>query len=200
MMDKESTWDKLLQIETSGRDDTNSDEYRYPYEPTPYCVLERLADSELFGQADTVLDYGCGKGRVDFFLSYRTKAKTIGIEYDKHIYSSTLSNQKRALSGAEFGLTRAEEYKVPVAVNRCYFFNPFSVEILHKVMARILESYYENPREIFLFFYYPSDDYIAYLMTVEELEFYDEISCEDLFDGKDTRERILIFQLPDYRT
>lgn len=200
MMDKESTWDKLLQIETSGRDDTNSDEYRYPYEPTPYCVLERLADSELFGQADTVLDYGCGKGRVDFFLSYRTKAKTIGIEYDEHIYSSTLSNQKRALSGAEFVLTRAEEYKVPVAVNRCYFFNPFSVEILHKVMARILESYYENPREIFLFFYYPSDDYIAYLMTVDELEFYDEISCEDLFDGKDTRERILIFQLPDYHT
>lgn len=200
MMDKESTWDKLLQIETSGRDDTNSDEYRYPYEPTPYCVLERLADSELFGQNTVVLDYGCGKGRVDFFLSYRTKAKTIGIEYDEHIYSSTLSNQKRALSGAEFVLTRAEEYKVPVAVNRCYFFNPFSVEILHKVMARILESYYENPREIFLFFYYPSDDYIAYLMTVDELEFYDEISCEDLFDGKDTRERILIFQLPDYRT
>lgn len=200
MMDKESTWDKLLQIETSGRDDTNSDAYRYTYEPTPYCVLERLADSELFGQNNVVLDYGCGKGRVDFFLSYRTKVKTIGIEYDERIYSSTLSNQKRALSGAEFVLTRAEEYKVPVAVNRCYFFNPFSVEILHKVMARILESYYENPREIFLFFYYPSDDYIAYLMTVEELEFYDEISCEDLFDGKDTRERILIFQLPDYRT
>ena len=200
MMDKETTWDKLLQIETSGRDDTNSDEYRYPYEPTPYCVLERLADSELFGQNNVVLDYGCGKGRVDFFLSYRTKAKTIGIEYDEHIYSSTLSNQKRALSGAEFVLTRAEEYKVPVAVNRCYFFNPFSVEILHKVMARILKSYCENPREIFLFFYYPSDDYIAYLMTVDELEFYDEISCEDLFDGKDTRERILIFQLPDYHT
>lgn len=200
MMDKESTWDKLLQIETSGRDDTNSDEYRYPYEPTPYCVLERLADSELFGQNTVVLDYGCGKGRVDFFLSYRTKAKTIGIEYNERIYSSTLSNQKRALSGSEFVLTKAEEYKVPVAVNRCYFFNPFSVEILHKVMARILESYYENPREIFLFFYYPSDDYIAYLMTVDELEFYDEISCEDLFDGKDTRERILIFQLPDYRT
>lgn len=200
MMDKESTWDKLLQIETSGRDDTNSDAYRYPYEPTPYCVLERLADSELFGQNNVVLDYGCGKGRVDFFLSYRTKAKTIGIEYDKRIFSSALANQKRALSGAEFVLTRAEEYKVPVAVIRCYFFNPFSVEILHKVMARILESYYENPREIFLFFYYPSDDYIAYLMTVEELEFYDEISCEDLFDGKDTRERIMIFQLPDYRT
>ena len=83
-------------------------------------------------------------------------------------------------------------------VNRCYFFNPFSVEILHKVMARIIESYYENPREIFLFFYYPSDEYIAYLMTVEELEFYDEIECDDLFEGSDPRERIMIFSLPSY--
>ena len=64
-------------------------------------------------------------------------------------------------------------------------------------MARILDSYYETPREIFLFFYYPSDEYIAWLMTVEELEFYDEIECDDLF-GNDPRERIMIFQLPGY--
>ena len=83
-------------------------------------------------------------------------------------------------------------------VNRCYFFNPFSVEILQKVMARIIESYYDHPREIFLFFYYPSDEYIAHLMTVDELDFYDEIECDDLFPGKDSRERILIFGLPCY--
>ena len=94
-------------------------------------------------------------------------------------------------------MTRAEAYEVPAEVNRCYFFNPFSAEILHKVMARILESYYENPREMFLLFYYPSDEYVSYLMTVEELEFYDKIECEDLFGGKDRRERILIFQLPE---
>ena len=87
---------------------------------------------------------------------------------------------------------------MPSDVNRCYFFNPFSVEILRKVMARIIESYYENPRELFLFFYYPSDEYISYLMTVDELEFYDEIECDDLFEGHDMRERIMIFQLPDY--
>ena len=98
----------------------------------------------------------------------------------------------------DFVLARAEEYEVPAAVNRCYFFNPFSVEILHKVMARILESYYEAPREIFLFFYYPSEEFISYLMTVDELEFYDEIDCDDLFRGSNHRERIMIFELPDY--
>ena len=200
MTDYENTWDKLLQIKTIGRDDSNSDQYRYPYEPTPYSVLERLANSDLIGKGDTVLDYGCGKGRVDFFLSYRTKAKTIGIEYDDRIYQGTLENQKSvvAKAKAEFVLARAEAYEVPSEVNRCYFFNPFSVEILHKVMARIIESYYENPREVFLFFYYPSDEYISYLMTVDELDFYDEIECDDLFEGNDQRERIMIFQLPGY--
>ena len=43
----EKNWDKLLRIRTSGRDDSNADMYRYPYEPTPYCVLERLANSGL---------------------------------------------------------------------------------------------------------------------------------------------------------
>jgi SAM-dependent methyltransferase len=199
MADMESTWDKLLQIHTLGRDDTNADEYRYPYEPTPYCVLERLADSGLIGRDDALLDYGCGKGRVDFFLAYRTRAKTVGIEYDPHIYEGALENRKSAhpKATADFVLARAEEYEVPADINRCYFFNPFSSEILHKVMARIIESYYENPREIFLFFYYPSDEYIAYLMSVEELDFYDEIECDDLFTG-DPRERIMIFTLPDY--
>jgi SAM-dependent methyltransferase len=185
---------------TAGRDETNADEYHHPYEPTPYRVLERLVKSGFIGKQDTVLDYGCGKGRVGFFLSYRTKAKTIGIEYDARIHAQALENRRTTISRVkpEFVLTRAEEYEVPAEVNRCYFFNPFSVEILRKVMARILESWYADPREIFLFFYYPSDEFLAWLMTVEELDFYDEIECDDLFEGNDPRERIMIFQLPDY--
>lgn len=196
MFENETTWDKLLQIKTTGRDDSNSDQYRYPYEPTPYSVLERLANSGLIRKKDVVLDYGCGKGRVDFFLSYQTRAKTIGIEYDERIYQAAVENQKNAVSGArtEFVLARAEEYEVPAEVNVCYFFNPFSIELLRKVIARIVESYYACPREITLCFYYPSEEYISYLMTVEEIEFYDEINCGDLFDSNDAREQIMIFK------
>ena len=196
-MDHENQWDDRLRIRTTGRDDKKADQYHHPYEPTPYSVLTRLAESSLIGETDTVLDYGCGKGRVGFFLSHRTSAKTVGIEYDDRIYEEALENRKTAVSKADFLLSRAEEYEVPPQVTRCYFFNPFSAEILHKVMARILESYYADPRELFLFFYYPSDEYVSYLMTVDALEFYDEIECDDLFAG-DPRERILIFQLPLY--
>ena len=200
MANKEQSWDKLLQIKTGGRDDTNADQYHHPYEPTPYAVLERLAVSGLFRETDTVLDYGCGKGRVGFFLGYRTRSKTVGIEYDAHIYESAVENRRTVISRIkpDFLLARAEEYEVPPQISRCYFFNPFSVEILHKVMARIVESWYEHPRDIYLFFYYPADEYVAYLMTVDELEFYDEIECSDLFPGWDERERVLIFWLPLY--
>ena len=193
--DTESTWDKLLNIKTIGRDDIKSDQYRYPYEPTHYCVLERLENSGLIRKNDVVLDYGCGKGRVSFFLSYQAKAKTIGIEYDERIYNLAIENSKTARVGADFICTKAEEFEIPESVNRCYFFNPFSVEILRSVMAKIIDSYYTSPREIFLFFYYPSDEYTSYLSTIDELEFYDEIDCGDLFNDKNVRERIMIFRL-----
>ena len=198
MGDKERKWDAFLRIDSGGRDESHADEYHHPYEPTPYCVLERLADSGFFGKENTVLDCGCGKGRVGFFLSYRTQAKTVGIEYDERICSEALENRKRVISRIkpDFILAKAENYEVPEEVDRCYFFNPFSLEIFQKVMARILESWYEHPREVFLFFYYPSDEYIACMMTVEELDFYDEIECDDLFEGSDPRERVMIFRLP----
>lgn len=86
-----------------------------------------------------------------------------------------------------------ENYVVPAEVDRVFFFNPFSVEILRKVLTKIEDSYYENPREIQLFFYYPSDEYISELMTVDMLYFVDEIDCRDLFDGENPRERIMVF-------
>ena len=192
----EEKWDRLLQIRTSGRDDSHADQYRYPYEPTPYCVLERLADSGYLRKGNTLLDYGCGKGRVEFFLSWQTRCRSIGIEYDERIYEKAVENQKRAAAAGRvtFELVNAEQFQVPEEADRVYFFNPFSLEILQKVISRIIASYYAAPREILLFFYYPSDEYISFLMTVDELTFSDEIDCGDLFQEKDPRERIVIFE------
>ena len=192
----EEKWDRLLQIRTSGRDDSHADQYRYPYEPTPYCVLERLADSGYLRKGNTLLDYGCGKGRVEFFLSWQTRCRSIGIEYDERIYEKAVENQKRAAAAGRvtFELVNAEQFQVPEEADRVYFFNPFSLEILQKVISRIIDSYYAAPREILLFFFFFSYEYISFLMTVDELTFSDEIDCGDLFQGKDSRERIIIFE------
>ena len=89
----ETKWDKLLRIKTSGRDDSRADQFRYPYEPTPYCVLERLAYNGYLGKKNVLIDYGCGKGRVDFYLAYQTRCRCIGIEYDDRIFRAAMINQ-----------------------------------------------------------------------------------------------------------
>ena len=94
-----------------------------------------------------------------------------------------------------FKCVDAKEYELASDIDRIFFFNPFSVEILKTVLKRIYDSYYDSPREILLLFYYPQDEYIAALMQEPELDFYDEIDCRDLFDGENNRERIMVFAL-----
>lgn len=121
--DNEEKWDKLLKIKTSGRDDTLADQYRYPYEPTPYSVLERLANTGYIRKGNTLLDYGCGKGRVDYFLSYQTRCHSIGIEYDERIYKKAMENQATAVSGnrVQIEMENAEWFIIPKDVDRIYF-------------------------------------------------------------------------------
>lgn len=194
-----TNWDKKLHIQTFGRDDSKADSYHHPYEPTPYKVLERLADSDYISPDHVVIDYGCGKGRVGFFLHHKIGCKTIGIEYDQNIYQQALYNLDCYGKSEEisFLCKNAAEYRIEDE-DCFYFFNPFSVEILHSVIARILDSYYDNPRDMKLFFYYPDDEYVAYLMSQDEIMFVDEIDCHDLYHGYDEREKILIFEITGY--
>ena len=192
----ENIMDKKLRIQTTGRDDSREDNYHHPYEPTPYSVLERLAESEYITKDNIVVDYGCGKGRVDFYLSAKLGCKTIGVDFDERMIQIALEN-KVIFSGKvkpEFVCMTAEKYEVENA-DCFYFFNPFSIEILSSVLGKITDSYYNNPRPMTLFFYYPDEEYVAYLMTKNELMFVDEIDCVDLFEGENKREQILIFEI-----
>lgn len=195
-IDLENVIDKQLKIQTSGRDDSKEDAYHHPYEPTPYTVLERLAESGYITKENIFVDYGCGKGRADFYLSARIGCQTIGIDFDQRMIKKAFENNK-SFTGKEkpkFVCISAENYEITDA-DCFYFFNPFPLKILQSVFGKIIDSYYENPRAITLFFYYPDEEYVAYLMTKDELMFVDEIECVDLFEGENERERILIFEM-----
>lgn len=195
-LEKELWWDQKLKIQTVGRDDSMEDVYHHPYEPTPYCVLERLAESGYMDKDNVVVDYGCGKGRVGCFLHKQLGCDSIGVEFDESTWQQAQNNAQTGGhgEGVSFVCADAAVYEVSGG-DRFYFFNPFSVEVLRSVLGRILASYYEDPREILLLFYYPDNDYVALLMTQPELFFVDELDCRDLFDGKDEREKILIFEV-----
>ena len=189
----DANYDRALNIRTAGRDDSRMDSHRNPYEPTPYSVLLRLAESGKITRNDTVLDYGCGKGRTGIFLSAQTGCQTIGIDFNENVLEDAYRNRKNSgLAGkTDFIKADAGEFEIPDSVTVCYFFNPFSVEILRRVFRRLDESYYRCPREIRLFFYYPSEDYLLFLDNQDNYCISGETDCTDLFDGINPREIIL---------
>ena len=132
---------------------------------------------------------------MDFFLAYQIGCPCIGVEYDARIFGAALKNKASAVSGSKVEIIceKAEVYPVPGTVDRMFFFNPFSLEILKRVVNRIRAT--GEGQERLLFFYYPSDDYRAWLMTLNELTFVDEIDCRDLFEGENARERIMIYKI-----
>ena len=193
----EKEWDDILQIKTTGRDDSRSNQLYFPYEPTDYVVLNRIATYGYIRKKDVLLDYGAGKGRVSFLLAYQTGCRTIGIEYDERLIYRAEKNKKKALSGGKtsFILANASDFEVPEEVTCCFFFNPFSTEILGDVMERVVASYRQAPRDIMFFFYYPSKDYEEFLVNYENIELVECIDCQDLFEDKNDREKVLIYKM-----
>lgn len=194
MKDRERDWDRKLRIRTAGRDAAREDAHHLPYEPTPYSVLELLAESGWIGPDNLLVDYGCGKGRVGLFLSRATGCRSIGIDFNPDILAQAEENRLSVTGGARavFLEANAEKYAPPADTDRFYFFNPFSVPILRSALARILASCAEFPRPAKLIFYYPSDDYLTELTHRNGLTPAGEIDCSALFPG-DPRERILAF-------
>ena len=197
MYDLEVELDRFLKIKTNGRDDSASTPTNYPYEATPYSVLQTLANSGYINKRDKIIDFGCGKGRVDFYLAYSVKTKMIGVEFDPRLYNSALKNSQTAISSARVSFVNcdARDYAIDIDVTGAYFFNPFNLEVLECVINNLRRSKNENDREIKLFFYYPSKQYLEYLNNQSDITFIENILCMDQFEEYDDRESIAIFKL-----
>lgn len=187
-------WEQYFKIDTEGFVDGNSDEHHHRYEPTPYPILEKLLDSGYLNHCHTFIDIGCGKGRVPIFFAYTLGIQSIGIDYDETLieYANKMLDQTKVKHHVSFMHIKAEDYHF-IKEDAIFFFNPFSTTIFQSVLSHIIQSYYEYPRCIRLFFYYMDDDMLAYMMSQNEFIFIDEIDCEDIFQD-DERERIMIFE------
>lgn len=196
-MFKDELLDKMIGINTTGRDDKSSDDTHLPYEPTSYAVLDRIIEEGYVTKDNTVVDLGCGKGRVPIYLAKECGCSCVGVDMEKRFIIIAEENARSAeVSGrVSFYTSMAEDFKFSKDMDRFYFFNPFSYNIFRVVLNNICQSFYDKPRDIKLFFYYPSDEYMGRLMTEDSLMFVDEISCMDLFDGKNEREKIVIFEV-----
>lgn len=173
-------WDSKLNIKTNIFDYMEEDYQNYGYDPTPYIVLEEMVKLDLLKKDDVLVDYGCGKGRVSFFLNNKIGCKTIGVDHSERLLLMAKENMKSygESNDIKFVHSKAENY-IPDEANCFYLFNPFSTKIFRQVLKRIQKSKEEHPREILIFFYYSTIEYKMYLPTESRLELVKSITFSE---------------------
>ena len=182
------------EIQTDGKDTFHC----HRYEPTPYRVLHALFDSLPLSETDTLLDYGSGLGRLNFYTNHRFKCGGIGVELASEFHREALHNlrQYRGVrrDRLQFINKRAEDYEIPDEVTMIYFFNPFSTDIFRSVMTNIEKSFERCQRNITLVLYYPEDNTVFYIERHTPFHLVREIPVPDFFE-KDRRERFAVYRL-----
>lgn len=200
----EQDYEKLLSIKTSGKEKLLNNSFHYNvYEPTSYEALNILSESYSTNKNDNIVDFGCGKGRLNFYLNYFYDASVTGIEMNKFYYEEALENKVSYLKKHKvkqdkinFFHCLAEDYKIKPFDNKFYFFNPFSLSIFIKVLSNIFKSLDEHERPIDLILYYPSEDFIDYLENNTSFNLIKEIKIPKKYNDN-FNERFLIYRL-DY--
>ncbi len=192
--------DRSFSIRTAGIREWQSGEVHYNrYEATPYAALDKLFASYRLHKSDEVVDFGCGRGRVAFYIHKRFHVPVTGIEANDKTYNEAIENKAsyrlkakhiKAPIRFEYGL--AEDYKVKPRDNIFYFFNPFSIKIFRKVINNILDSLVENPRSVDLIIYYPTAQYKQFLKKNTPFEL---INIVRIPGSKDKKEKFLIYRL-----
>lgn len=198
----ERDYDALLNIKTVGDQRGFNDSYHYHrYEPTPYRALEILCKNYELKSSDSIVDFGCGKGRLNFYIHHFFHVSVVGIEMNELFYQEAVENQRNYMKKHKssedkihFHCCLAEEYQISLSDNRFYFFNPFSIQIFMKIINNILISVEKSVRDVELVLYYPSEDYIYFLENDTSFELKQEVTLPG-FSKHNPHERFLIYRL-----
>lgn len=199
---KEKYYDKLLNINTIGNQNWKSTStHNHPYEPTLYIALEELFENYKLGEDDHIVDFGCGMGRLIFYINYHFQSYVTGVEINERYYEEALINKikyekknKKCMGKINFYCNLAQQYEISHLDNKFYFFNPFSIQIFSKVIDNILESYENNMRDMDIIMYYPSNEYLDFLDYKTPFILNKEVRLKDLYE-KDPKEKFVIYSL-----
>ena len=199
MKDKEKYYDKLLNIHTLDKQKGfNNSSHYFRYEPTPYSAFEFLFNEYKLNNSDHIVDFGCGKGRLNFIISHLFDSYVTGIEMNEKFFLEAKENltrfRKKHKEKINFNCCLAEEYPIDPLDNKFYFFNPFSIQIFMTVINNILLSVEKVERDIELILYFASNDYIYFLENDTSFELQQEIRIPGLYEVV-PYERFLIYRL-----
>ncbi len=131
------------------------------YQGANYYLLEKVFDHLQTIEANqSILDFGCGKGRVLTVAAYYGFSKITGVEFAKELCDVARKNiipvqQKFPQKIFNVIHANAVDHKIENDTNVFFFFNPFDEVVMLAVAKNILQSLKENPREVYVVYLNP---------------------------------------------
>jgi SAM-dependent methyltransferase len=130
------------------------------YIPTPWTVLPRvLRLASLPVHGFSFVDIGCGKGKVLLSALQYPFTRVTGVDFSLPLCRVAGRNLtaarllRRRCADVQVVNADAAEYVIPAGPAIFFFANPFTDDIMTKVLRNIITSYRASPRPLYLIFY-----------------------------------------------
>jgi len=166
-------YEKYFDVNTEGS--ISAEALGYDHESHHYSALNYIHIFAMLNKLpvdkniSTLLDYGCGKGRVIITAASYQYKKIIGVERSNLINFAENNIDKmkhRNTMNIELKLCDAIDFKVPSDVNIIFFFNPFEGLTLKNVIRNIYSSYKDIPRKIYIIYF--NNDHFDKIITHQD--------------------------------
>jgi SAM-dependent methyltransferase len=133
------------------------------YEPARVLIVRRLFSrlSPLLPERRVLVDFGCGKGRVLLVAAEQGFHGARGVEFSPELCAVARRNceaHARTLGTAcNFRVSEGDAVDYPIGQdeNVFFFFNPFDVTVLARVLDNVVASLLAHRRPVFVCFYNP---------------------------------------------
>lgn len=151
------------------------------YQGANYYLLEKVFDHLQTIEANqSILDLGCGKGRVLAVAAYYGFRKITGVEFAKELCEVARKNiipVQQKFPDKIFNVIHANavNHKIEYDTNVFFFFNPFDEVVMLAVVKNILASLKQNPREAYVVYLNPLHKEIFMSAGFEQIFHYEKL-------------------------
>ncbi|MFD0885342.1 methyltransferase domain-containing protein [Streptosporangium algeriense] len=139
-------------------------EERVYYSAANWQTLRRTLPRDAVGENDVFVDLGSGMGRMVLEAAWRYPfRKVIGVELSaelSEIARQNVAGTRLRLRCKDVELVRSDvlDYEIPRDVTVVFLNNPFRGETFATVMRRLIASVDDNPREVTVIYFNPTED------------------------------------------
>lgn len=111
--------------------------------------------------SDTLLDLGCGSGRLICVAAQFAFRRILGVEINPRLAALTgrnLSTLRKFKARPEVVCADAATFTIPDDVNVVWMYNPFHGAVFESALKRITESYDRKSRQLRILYYNPQEE------------------------------------------